>query len=286
MGERQNRAYFSGYCQINYHRFQTRIARNIISVKIITFLVFLLFPVTCFAFEINSFQKSEKPGLNLAFVPYNYQDNDEFISDVSIIRGKLKNIPPFSQYQANINLTLLDISPEEEKVFFKETSGFPPLMVRSDFLINIRNRLGADYKLAIINKTGFSSCAELSDKSEISLLIIGKARYNNAESFSKSFLHELGHSLGLRDECVNCPQICQPGPPNCARNMEEAKSLWQDLVNEEGLADYVQGCCGNINYIRPTIASLMNDIEKAETFGRVNERYLRQVLEKNLKPEN
>ena len=34
----------------------------------------------------------------------------------------------------------------------------------------------------------------------------------------------------------------------------------------------------NKKYIRPTIASLMNDADKAEDFGPVNERYLRQVL--------
>ena len=53
-----------------------------------------------------------------------------------------------------------------------------------------------------------------------------------------------------------------------------------DLVGQGTRVNYIFGCCGNKNYIRPTIASLMNDPDKAEDFGPVNERYLRQVLAK------
>ncbi|MDD4980625.1 MAG: hypothetical protein PHC54_05090 [Candidatus Omnitrophica bacterium] len=44
--------------------------------------------------------------------------------------------------------------------------------------------------------------------------------------------------------------------------------------------NYIHGCCGNKNYIRPVIASLMNNPDKAEDFGPVNERFLRKELEK------
>jgi len=47
----------------------------------------------------------------------------------------------------------------------------------------------------------------------------------------------------------------------------------------EKFVGYINGCCGNKDYIRPTIASFMNDPDQANDFGPVNERYLRKVLE-------
>jgi len=50
------------------------------------------------------------------------------------------------------------------------------------------------------------------------------------------------------------------------------------LVTENDRVGYIFGCCGNKDYIRPTIASLMNDFRKAEDFGPVNQRHLRREL--------
>jgi len=54
-------------------------------------------------------------------------------------------------------------------------------------------------------------------------------------SFAKGFLHKLGHSLGLRDECVDCQQLSLAGPPNCAATKEEAQKWWGDLVGKVAL---------------------------------------------------
>ncbi|MCX5708833.1 MAG: hypothetical protein NTY14_07715, partial [Candidatus Omnitrophica bacterium] len=227
----------------------------------------------------NSYQKSEKPCLNLVFCPRNYQKNSDFSDDLEKIGEKLKKILPFSEFTDKINLYKINITQEEENKFFKDTQDFPPMVVRQDLLENIGNFLKkSPYKLVIIDAKGGVSCAELSEVPKVSLVILGRSRYKAGDSFTKGFLHELGHSLGLRDECVNCFQVGEPGFPNCARTKEDALKYWGDLSAKGEGANFFGGCCGNRNYIRGTIASLMNDAEKAESFGPINERYLKNVL--------
>jgi len=237
------------------------------------FLCFLFFSftltLTCFAYDI-------KP-LKLVFCPLNYSSKEDFLKDVGFLIQRLKKVSPFEEVSEKIGFYYIDLK-QEEKSIFKETHNFPPLGVRRDFLDGILSYLKSEYKLIIIDAQGSVSCAELSSIDKLSLIILGKARYARSGSFVKGFLHELGHSLGLRDECVDCNQPSLAGEPNCATNKEEAQKWWGDLVGKSPEVNYIRGCCGNKNYIRPTIASLMNDPDKAEDFGPVNERYLRKAL--------
>lgn len=196
---------------------------------------------------------------------------------MSFLIQRLKKTSPFEEVSEKIGFYYIDLK-QEEKSIFKETNSFPPLKVRRDFLDGISSYLKSEYKLIIIDALGSVSCAELSSIDKLSLIILGKARYAQSGSFVKGFLHELGHSLGLRDECVDCSQPSLAGEPNCATNKEEAQKWWGDLVGKSAEVNYIRGCCGNKNYIRPTIASLMNDPDKAKDFGPVNERYLRELL--------
>lgn len=216
--------------------------------------------------------------INLVFCPLNYLNKEDFSRDVEIVLERLKHTRPFDEVTDVFGVWQVNMTQDEEKGFFKEMQDFPPLKVRQDFLNDISTHLKANYKLIIMDATGVISCAELSSASSLSLIILGKARYKNQNSFNKGFLHELGHSLGLRDECVDCGELCPPGPPNCAMTQEEARIWWGDLVGKVERVRYIQGCCGNKNYIRPVIASLMNDPEKAEDFGPVNERFLKEEL--------
>ena len=131
----------------------------------------------------------------------------------------------------------------------------------------------------VINYQGSLNAAEFSRIEETSLLVIGKRRYNGDQGFSQGFLHELGHSLGLRDESPRgARQQCLPGPPNCASYREEAEHWWGELAAKNAEVDYFSGCCGRTQYIRPTATSLMNDPEDAEGYGPVNEQFLRNCL--------
>ncbi len=125
------------------------------------------------------------------------------------------------------------------------------------------------------------SCAQLSDIQKTSIIVLGKKRYLSEESFAKGFLHEFGHALGLREESMGYQKFPLPGYPNCATTREDAVSWWGDLAEHNDRVTYFAGCSGNKDYLRPTSVSLMNDPDKAEDFGPVNERYLRQQLERN-----
>lgn len=247
---------------------------------ILLFALFLICSVNKgLAWSIELINKeTNKPRVNLVFCSLHYPDKQDFSQDIAILIERLKKTRPFDENMAALRIWRVNMVSKEEKEIFKDKEGFPPLAVRQDFLDGITNRLKSNFKLIIIDARGSVSCAELSSSDKLSLVILGRARYANAQSFAKGFLHELGHSLGLRDECVDCGQLCPAGPPNCATTKEEAKMWWGDMVGKVERVNYIHGCCGNLGYLRPVIASLMNDTEKAEDFGPVNERFLREEL--------
>jgi len=251
--------------------------------KGIIFLLFILlfFPASCSTYEIKPFEKSaavkSEGVLNLVFCSLNYPDSGIFEEDVKSIVQRLKKASPFDEF-SNFGFWQVFLSRKEENEVFKPTQAFPPLKVRKDLLMDISAKLKGGYKLIIVDASGSVSCAELSLPEKTSLIILGKNRYKDANSFARGFLHELGHSLGLRDECVDCAQLSPSGYPNCASSRKEAEEWWGDLVKEGSSVNYISGCCGNRDYIRPTAISLMNDTDKAEDFGPVNERYLKKAL--------
>lgn len=248
-------------------------------------LYFWYFSSNSFAYDIKPYLRQFAPEgkkFNLVFCPLDYQNNEDFLKDTGASIQRLKRTKPFDSCNS-FGFWYISLSKEEESKIFKPTQGFPPLKVRQDFLAAISNHLRSNYKLIIIDSLGSVSCAELSSIDKMSLIILGRNRYSNSDSFAKGFLHELGHSLGLRDECTHCQQLSSAGYPNCAVSMEEAVKWWGDLVGKDERVDYIAGCCGNSSYIRSTIASLMNDPDKAEDFGPVNERYLRNIFPKEAK---
>lgn len=252
-------------------------------------LFVLVFSYWCFAFsgfayDIEPYYLGKSPStdkgetFNLIFCSLNYSDKAVFLKDIGMLIQSLKRTMPFDEFIQKITFYYVILSKEEENTLFKPTSGFPPLKARRDFLEGILAKLKSSYKLVILDAQISVSCAELSSADKMSLIILGKRRYNNSNSFAKGFLHELGHSLGLRDERIEGAHFSSPGPPNCASTKQEAKEWWGDLAGKEPRVNYIPGCSGNKRYIRPTIASLMNDPEKAEDFGPVNQRYLKQIL--------
>lgn len=249
----------------------------------ISMLSFFLFCPNVFAYNIRQIVDieghSQSTGfLGLVFVSYNYLSCDEFTNDIDIIIERLKKTRPFNEFNA-FDFWSICLKQDEEESVFTQSEGLPPFKASIAFLDKISKEITLSHKIVIIDAQGFVSCAELSSALERSLIILGKARYKDEDSFAKGFLHELGHSLGLRDECVNCANSGIAGHPNCAVSKEQAVEWWGDLVDKGAGVTYVAGCCGNENYIRPTFVSLMNDIDNAEDFGPVNERYLRSVLE-------
>jgi hypothetical protein len=247
-------------------------------VKTVIILLILLIPACCFSYEIDPYPGSKESLLNLVLCPVNYQQKEMFAGDSAAIIAGLSKTVPFNEFPGRIAFFSLDLSPEEQKRFFEAVQGMPPLKIRQDLLDTIGNSFKGAYKLVVIDAQGGWSCAELSQAGKTSVLIIGRMRYTEEKSFTKGFLHELGHSLGLRDECPDCSRLSEPGFPNCAVTKADALKYWGDLAGKGNGVNFVAGCCGNRSYIRPTLGSFMNNADKAGDYGAVNERYLRGEL--------
>lgn len=243
-------------------------------------LALLFFVSKSYAYKISFYsgQKKEKSNLELVFLPLHYQSKKIFFKDLAFLIEKSKKTRPFDESQKKINISVVRLTPREEDIFFKPVESFPYLAVRSDLLNDIAKKIKPEYKLIVIDASGFVTAAELSKVENFSIIFLGRARYSKREDLAKGFLHELGHALGLLDESPNGPRCKESAGPNCARDLSEAQRLWGDLASSNPRVHFINGCCGDIEYFRPTISSLMNDPQKAQDYGPVGERYLQEAL--------
>ncbi|OPX28089.1 MAG: hypothetical protein B1H08_06570 [Candidatus Omnitrophica bacterium 4484_171] len=247
-------------------------------------LILLFFVFPAFSWQISSFQGEDSSVaeknqiiLNLVFVSLSYQREDNFKKDISSILARLKKTSPFREFKS-LKVYLLDASPEERTVLFKKSESFPFLKVKNSLIQDIKSRIGGVYKLVLLNKQGDTSAAELSNIRNISLIILGKSSYGGKNRLSKVFLHELGHSLGLREENPGSSQPIIPGEPNCASDKETAKKWWGDMVKGNSAIGYFEIYSAGRKFIKPTRRSIMNNPLKSSGYGPVNERYLRREL--------
>ena len=247
-------------------------------------LILLLFAFPSFSWQINSFQEEDFPvveknqiTLNLVFVSLGYQREDNFEKDISSILARLKKTSPFREFKS-LKIYLLDTGLKEKDALFKKSKNFPFLKVKNSLIQGIKRRVGGVYKLVILNKESSASAAELSSIKDISLIILGKSSYGKKNRIAKVFLHELGHSLGLREENPASSQPIISGEPNCAPDKETAKKWWGDAAEENSGVDYFEVKARNKTFIKPTLRSIMNNPFKSSGYGPVNERYLRGEL--------
>ena len=232
------------------------------------------------SFKVESLSPdSSSNKLNLVFVPLNYPDRKDFLKDREKLAQRLQKAVPFNEFQDVVKLWDLTMNERQSRKFFIPREGLPPVRVDAGFLKQLFKKIGANYKLILVDNTGTADCSELSSPGATSILIVGRRHFNQEPFFKSAFLHELGHSLGLRDESPKSyAQSCAPGYPNCAASKEEAAKWWGGLLGKGTTVRFFQGCCGRADHFRPTEASLMNDVYYASNFGPVNEAYLRKAL--------
>ncbi|MFH0754379.1 MAG: hypothetical protein V2A70_07425 [Candidatus Omnitrophota bacterium] len=241
----------------------------------IIFVGLFLFVRDVCAFELLTDQSvAHACELHIVFAGIHYPDKQLFLNDMAMLKNGLWQTKPFDEFRSKIDFSYVVLSQKEEQQYFKATGTWPPLSLGMGLINRIAVHKGRVFKLVVIDYNDVSSCAELSSIRKFSVVVISRVP---GKWFVNVFLHELGHSLGLRDECVHC-RSTDPGSPNCAPDKETARQWWGSLVSDQPYVDYIEGCCGHLEYIRPTIASLMNDVRKASDFGPVNEAFLMDVL--------
>jgi len=130
----------------------------------------------------------------------------------------------------------------------------------------------ADFTITIFKEANFRSCAGGGQWSSLSC--------QEPYSRGRLILHETGHSFGrLADEYVEPSKGSRPWGPNCADTLTDAQQMWGDLVGI-GKVDFFKGCSYTDDNYRATKNSLMRSHYSATTYGPVNERAIKKIIEK------
>jgi len=250
------------------------------ALAVILVLLFCFFGCVSAPFKLDTLSTgSSVHKLNLVFVPLNYPDREDFLKDREKLAQRLQKAAPFNEFPDAVKFWDLAMDERQSRKFLIFQKALPPVRVDAGFLKQIFKKIGANYKLILVDNTGTVDCPELSSPEATSILIVGRRHFDQEPFLKSAFFHELGHSLGLRDESPKSyAQSCAPGYPNCAASKEEAAKWWGALLGKGATVRFFHGCCGRADHFRPTEASLMNDVYYASNFGPVNEAYLRKVL--------
>jgi len=225
----------------------------------------------------SSHPSSDLPDLTLVFMPLHYAKPSAFRKDVDTLFAELKKEPPFNKFD-RLRIYLLEGSSSDEE-FFQKTEAFPFLELKRDFLDQLSLMLGGPYKLIVLDQKGSTAGAQLSDLSHVSVIILGRKVSSGNSGFSCAFLHEMGHSLGLREEGTFSSEPVVPGPPNCAIDRATAEKWWGDMVPQDNRVGYFEFEAGGKKFIKPTRHSVMSNSARFGSYGPVNERYLRTILD-------
>lgn len=243
------------------------------------YFYFFVAVIVCSPHGYSSDPATGSRELHLVFTPLNYQDPSDFIKDRGILVERLRKTTPFNEFPSRLKIWDLRLTEKQMGEVFLPTDVFPYVRVDQEVIKKVYERVGANYKLVLLNQTGSTDAAEFSTLEDTSVIMLGRRHFNTDFYFSSAFLHELGHSLGLRDETSkSCARAGVPGYPNCAATKQEAEEWWGEWVGKDPQVGFFQGCCGREDYFKPTAVSLMNDIYHSSNFGPVNEEYLRRVF--------
>ncbi|MBW2995478.1 hypothetical protein KY312_03920 [Candidatus Woesearchaeota archaeon] len=235
-------------------------------------------------------------GLNIAFVPVDYENLSEFTRHADNYTQTLLSVNPINEYQDKFNIYHI-IKPNNLSCLSFQSEKCSPFLIEQETLICEQK---PDYIVALID----NSLVGLDHKTEDWISYIGSyltldARYCSA----CNFIREFGHYMGLADEFAylgNTTQVSEY--PNCdnefSGNEKTPCAKWQDIP---GTGCY-PGCMYD-NWYRPTKGFVLTEEPRNETinfshsimrgdiidgqkllikkifFGSVSENYLRSKIE-------
>ena len=236
-------------------------------------------------------------GLTVLFYYEGFSSSDDALRDIGLLEATLETTEPFAS--SNILST---------RVF--TTAGQKCMVVRSAknllhcdaSLIPEINKLGIqNFKLVILSPLNFVPNATVARGKNSAIYLPayqGVLTRTELDTFlSRFFLHELGHSLGLRDEyarqrpeeaIIDANSAAAPSSnvayqaaqPNCALDKTTAQQWWGAYITAKvpGVGLY-SGCAGKTAYYYPVQNTLMSDDPQVPTYGRVSEDYIRGALD-------
>lgn len=227
--------------------------------------------------------------LHLVFYAHAFESREAFDAEVDFLVQALRSVEPWASHEFIRTHRVFGENPEVAHVV-TEDRPHPALRIRPAINDELRPLGLARFKLVFLSRERFLSWANVTRGWEPSVVTLSVPPDRGAEErefTGRVFLHELGHSFGLRDEmergviALAGSEGTLPGPPNCAPDHATAEAWWGGMVGQDPRVGYYSGCAGNPAYVRPTRTSLMNLADLASSpqdYGPVSERYLRIVL--------
>lgn len=240
---------------------------------------------------VKADREKVESGNNLTILFYydGYADQSLALRHIGLLQGALKNVEPFKSSK-NLHTRVITSGSEKCKV-----EQGPQKILRCDkSLIEDINKLNIKhFKLVVLSPKDFvPNARQARGKNSTIYLPAFKGVLTDDELnvfLARFFLHELGHSLGLRDEYkfdrndnvsperVSDNIAYQAAQPNCAPDKETAQKWWKEYETA-GLITYENGCAGMERYVYPQKTTLMSVEPEPEAYGVVSEDYLRGTL--------
>jgi hypothetical protein len=230
-------------------------------------------------------------GLTILFYYDGYEDESKALRQIGLLQGALKNTQP---YATSTSITTKVITSHSKRCHVERRA--QKILVCNKDLVSDIDKLNLGHiKLVVLSPLDFvPSATTARGKNSTLYLPAYKGVLTDDELnifLSRFFLHELGHSFGLRDEyafersarnaeAVSDNIAYRAAPPNCAPDMVEAKKWWGAYV-DANVPDvtYNTGCAGNVSYYYPQKGRLMSGNPQDADYGPVAEDYLRGVLD-------
>lgn len=238
-------------------------------------------------------EEAKKSGKHLTILFYydGYEDETKALRQIGLMQGALKNTQPFASSDV-ITTRVITSANDRCKVQRKAQN----ILVCDKGLIEEINKLNIEhFKLVILSPLEFVPNARVTRGKNSAMYLPAHQGVLTVEELhvflARFFLHELGHSMGLRDEYaferstdqnaeVHSDNIAyQTAPPNCAPDLETAKKWWGAYESDSDKIGYEQGCAGNKKFYFPQKDTLMSDNPQDANFGKVSEDYLRGALD-------
>lgn len=245
---------------------------------------------------IAQIKKAHDNKFNIIFFYDGYDNQKDALLDIKVLEEALDLVEPFASLKEIIAFKIF--TTEGQKCHVER--GAKKILKCDKELVDSFNRLGIDhFKLVILSPLEFVPAATVvRGKNSAIYLPTFQGALTRAELnqfLGRFFVHELGHSLGLRDEytrdrpqeAIVDPEAAaapssnrayQPAKPNCAPDEATARNWWGEYLGVVEGVDIIPGCAGRDSYFYPQKGTLMSDNPEMESFGQVSEDYLRGVL--------
>lgn len=245
---------------------------------------------------IADIKKQHGNKFNIIFFYDGYDDQKDALLYIKVMQEALDLVEPFKSLSGHIAFKIF--TTEGQKCHVE--AGAKKILKCDQEMVESFNRLGIErFKLVVLSPLDFVPNAKVArGKNSAIYMPTFQGALTQQELnrwLGQFFMHELGHSLGLRDEYSrqrpaesiidkeSADQLSsniayRPAKPNCAPDKETAKTWWGDYVGVFAGVDFYSGCAGRDTYYFPQENTLMSANPTTETFGQVSEDYLRGAI--------